>query len=320
MKYLITGSAGFIGFHVSKALLEQGKKVVGIDNFNDYYDVNLKESRNAILEKYKDFTVYRIDLADKEALSEVFEKEKITKVCHLAAQAGVRYSLENPHIYIQSNIMSFVNLLEELKKHKINHLVYASSSSVYGSNTKVPFSEKDVVDHPISLYASTKRATELIAYTYNHLFNIKSIGLRFFTVYGSYGRPDMALFKFTKAILANKPIDIYNYGDMQRDFTYITDIVAGILSSLDKEYDYEIINLGNNNPENLLHFVEVIEKELNKKAKRNLMGIQPGDVAKTYANIEKAKNMLGFEPSVHIEEGIREFIKWYKSYYKPQLK
>lgn len=315
MKYLITGSAGFIGFHVIKKLLDQGKQVVGIDNFNDYYDVQLKENRNKILEENPDFSLYRIDLCNKKSLTEIFEKEKISKVCHLAAQAGVRYSLENPYIYVQANTAAFVNIIEEVKKHSLPHFVYASSSSVYGANKKIPFSEEDDVNKPISLYAATKRSTELIAYTYHHLFNIKSSGLRFFSVYGTYGRPDMALFMFVKAIIENKPIDLYNYGKMKRDFTYITDIVDGVLASLENEFEYEIFNLGNNKPESLLDFVEIIEKNLGKKAKKNLVEIQPGDTEKTYANIDKAKKMLSFSPSVPIEKGIKEFINWYKEYY-----
>ncbi len=318
-KYLITGSAGFIGFHVSKKLLDRGDIVIGVDNLNDYYDPKLKEDRLNILKKYEYFTFYKVDISDYDSLKEIFEKHKIDKVFNPAAQAGVRYSLENPFAYEKSNILGFLNILELCVKYEIKNLVYASSSSVYGNNKKIPFSENDNVDHPISLYAATKKSNELMAHVYHHLYGLKTTGLRYFTVYGPWGRPDMALFKFTKNIIERKPIDVYNYGKMKRDFTYIDDIVDGTISALDKDYDYEIFNLGNNKTVELNYFIEVIEKELNKKAIKNLMPIQPGDVPETFADIEKAKKMLRYDPKTKIEEGIKQFIKWYREYYDVQL-
>lgn len=316
MKILVTGSAGFIGFHTSKALLERGDEVIGIDNFNDYYNTKLKEDRNEILEEYDNFKLYRGDIKNLDFIKEVFKKEKINKVCHLAAQAGVRYSLENPHLYIQSNIVGFVNLIEEAKQNNIENFVYASSSSVYGNNEKVPFSEKDRVDNPISLYAATKKSDELIASTYNHLYNLNCTGLRYFTVIGPWGRPDMALYKFTKLIDKGKEIDVYNHGNMKRDFTYIDDVVEGTLSALDKNFSYEIFNLGNNKPIKLGKFINYIEESLGKKAKKNMTEKPPGDVTITYADIKKAKEKLNYSPDTNIKKGVKKFIKWYKNYYE----
>lgn len=311
---LVTGIAGFIGSWTAEKLLERGDKVVGVDNFNDYYDVSIKRNR---IGKFKgDFKLYESDITDYKAMERIFNENKIDKVCHLAAQAGVRYSLTNPFTYESTNVLGTLNFLELCRHKGVKTIVYASSSSVYGNNKKTPFSVEDNVDHPISLYAATKKTNELMAYTYHHLFGLHCTGLRFFTVYGPWGRPDMALFKFTKAILEDKPIDVYNFGKMKRDFTFITDIVAGILASLDKEYPYEIFNLGNSNTVELMYYIECIEKELGKKAKKNLLPMQPGDVPESFADIERSRKMLGFDPKVKIEEGIHQFILWYKSYYR----
>lgn len=315
MKVLVTGSAGFIGFHTAKKLLERGDTVIGIDNFNDYYDPKLKEDRNKILEKYKKFKLYRIDFSDYKRLEKVFKKEKINKICHLGAQTGVRFSLTHPFAYEESNVKGMLNLLEMARHYKIKDFIFASSSSVYGNSKKLPFCETDPVDTPISLYAATKKAGELIAYTYHHLYGLNCTGLRFFTVYGPWGRPDMALFKFTRLIAQNKPIEIYNKGKHSRDFTYIDDIIAGVVSALDKSYPYEIINLGNNKPIDLLYFVSLIEKAFNKKATKKMLSLQAGDVEKTYADIRKAKKLLGFNPKTKIESGVTKFIDWYKKYY-----
>jgi len=313
--YLVTGVAGFIGFHVAKFLLERGDTVFGIDNLNNYYDVCLKKDRLNILKQYAAFSFNKIDICNYKKLEKLFQKHDFYKVCHLAAQAGVRYSLINPFAYELSNGVGFLNIIELSKKYSIKQLVYASSSSVYGGNSKIPFSVKDDVNKPISLYAATKRSNELVAHTYHSLYNLSSVGLRFFTVYGPWGRPDMALFKFAKAILENKSIDVYNYGKMKRDFTYIDDIVSGVVSSLDKSFSYEIFNLGNSNTVDLLYFIECIERELGKKGKKNLMEIQPGDVCETFADIEYSREKLGFDPKVKIEVGIKYFIDWYKKYY-----
>lgn len=312
---LVTGSAGFIGFHVAKKLLEQGHTVIGLDNLNDYYDVNLKLARNKILEQNNNYKFYKADLADLAAVKKIFTENSINKICHLAAQAGVRYSLTHPHIYIKTNLVGFTNLIDEAKNAGIKNFIYASSSSVYGGNKKMPFSVADEVNKPISLYAATKKADELIAYTYYHLYNMNCTGLRFFTVYGPYGRPDMAAFLFTDAILNNKPIKVFNHGKMKRDFTYIDDIVAGVIAALEKSYAYEILNLGNNNPIELAYFIELIEKELNKKAEKNLLPLQPGDVPETYADIKSSQEKLNFKPTTSIEQGIKKFIDWYKEYY-----
>ncbi len=313
MKVLVTGSAGFIGFHTSKALLERGDQVVGVDNFNKYYNKKLKEDRNKILEEYNNFSLYRGDIKNLNFVKKVF-KEDIDKVCHLAAQAGVRYSLENPHVYIQSNVVGFTNLIEQAKENNVDNFVYASSSSIYGNNDKVPFSEKDRVDQPISLYAASKKADELIAYTYNHLYNLNCIGLRYFTVIGPWSRPDMALYKFTKLIDKEKEIDVYNYGKMKRDFTYIDDIVDGTLSALDKSFSYEIFNLGNNKPIKLGKFINYIEEGLGKKAKKNMVDKPKGDMEVTYAKIKKAKEKLNYSPDTDVKTAVNKFIKWYKNY------
>jgi UDP-glucuronate 4-epimerase len=309
MNILVTGGAGFIGFHVAKALLERGDSVVIVDNLNDYYDPQLKKDRLAQISSQ--VTFYEIDISDYKKLEEVFAKHCFDKVCHLAAQAGVRYSLENPFAYERANMLGTLNILELMRKYDIKDLVYASSSSVYGGNTKVPFSVEDSVDQPISLYAATKRANELYTHVYHHLFGLNCFGLRFFTVYGPWGRPDMALFKFVKAIKENKPIDVYNHGKMQRDFTYINDIVSGILLSLDKVQGYDIFNLGNSNTVELLRFIEIIEQNLGKIAEKNMLPMQPGDVQTTSADIVHTKEVLGWEPKISIEEGIKRFIDWY---------
>lgn len=311
---LVTGAAGFIGYHVSKSLISQGYEVVGIDNINDYYDIKLKEKRLSLLEKEKNFRFLKIDLCDFNSLEKLFKTYSPDKVCHLAAQAGVRYSITHPFVYQKSNLEGFLNILELSKKSNVSNFVYASSSSVYGNNKKLPFSESDPVDTPISLYAATKRSNELVAHTYSHLFNLPTSGLRFFTVYGPWGRPDMALFLFTKAILENKKIQIYNNGNMQRNFTYIDDIVNGVVCVLNNPKKYEIYNIGNNRAEKLLDFIEEIEFNIGKKAIREYLPMQPGDVESTVADIDKIRK-LGYEPKTNIKEGISNFIKWYKEYY-----
>lgn len=316
MTILITGIAGFIGSNTAKKLLERGDNIIGVDNFNDYYDPTLKERRISDFLAGHDFKLYGLDIADKDGLLKVFEENKIDKICHLAAQAGVRYSLTNPEVYLQSNVVGTNNLLELAQKYGIKDFVFASSSSVYGGNAKIPFSETDNVDHPISLYAATKKANELQAYVYHHLYGLNCFGLRFFTVYGPWGRPDMAYYKFTGDILNGQPIDVFNGGHHQRDFTYIDDIVAGIVSALDNCFGYEIFNLGNNSPVELEYFISIIENKLNKKATKNYLPLQRGDVEETYANIDKAKKVLGYQPQVGIEEGLEKFLMWYKKYYK----
>jgi UDP-glucuronate 4-epimerase len=313
--YLVTGAAGFIGFHVSRALLERGDRVLGLDNLNDYYDVSLKNARLSLLQDDENFTFFKEDLANREGLTKVFRQNNIQVVCNMAAQAGVRYSLENPFAYQSSNLEGFLNIIHLSQEHKVENFVYASSSSVYGSNRKVPFSVQDRVDHPISLYAATKKANELIAHTYSHLYNLPCSGLRLFTVYGPWGRPDMALFIFTKAITKNQPIEVYNFGKMKRDFTYIDDIVQGVLASMDRPVPYAIYNLGNSRAVDLLYFIECIEKELGKKAEKKMLPMQPGDVVETYADISESERDLGFQPTTRIEEGIASFINWYRSFY-----
>jgi UDP-glucuronate 4-epimerase len=340
LKILVTGAAGFIGYHLCESLLKKGFTVIGIDNINDYYDQRLKFGRlaelginivdaEASLKKCLSsihaakFTFVRMQLEDKENLTKLFEDEKFTVVCNLAAQAGVRYSLENPSAYIDSNIVGFVNLLECCRYHQIQHLVYASSSSVYGLNKEVPFSTKDNVDHPISLYAASKKSNELMAHTYSHLFGIPTTGLRFFTVYGPWGRPDMALFLFTEAILKNKPIDVFNYGNMERDFTYIDDIVEGVerilIESIAKRKErslYKIYNIGNNNTVKLTEFIEAIEAKLGITAQKNMLPMQPGDVSRTWANVDELIKDYNYSPNTPIKEGVSAFIDWYKDYYK----
>lgn len=313
---LVTGSAGFIGFHTTKKLLELGAIVIGADNFNNYYDPKLKEDRNAILEKNSNYHLYRGDLSEETFVNKIFKENKIDQICHLAAQPGVRYSLINPRAYIKSNIDAFLNILEAARNFQIKDVVYASSSSVYGNNKKTPFSVSDPVDKPISLYAATKKADELMAHTYHHLFGINTTGLRFFTVMGPWGRPDMSPILFTDAIIKNEPIKVFNFGKMRRDFTYVDDIVAGIILALDKTNGYQIINLGNNKPIELEYFISCIEKELGKPAIKNYMEMQPGDVLETYADIETTKQMLGWEPKTTIEEAVKNFIIWYKNYHK----
>lgn len=313
--YLVTGAAGFIGFHVSRALLERGDRVLGLDNLNDYYDVSLKEARLRLLQDNEHFTFYKEDLANREALAQIFGENRIQVVCNMAAQAGVRYSLVNPFAYQSSNLEGFLNIIHLSQEHQVENFVYASSSSVYGNNKKVPFSVQDRVDNPISLYAATKKANELVAHTYSHLYSLPCSGLRFFTVYGPWGRPDMALFIFTKAITENQPIEVYNFGKMRRDFTYIDDIVQGVLASMDRPVSYAIYNLGNSRAVDLLYFIECIEKELGKKAEKKMLPMQPGDVVETYADISESERDLGFQPTTRIEEGIASFISWYRSFY-----
>lgn len=332
-KVLVTGAAGFIGFHLAKRLLGRGDAVVGLDNLNDYYDVNLKHSRLKQLEAIPGFGFVQADLADRQRLPELFASEKFDVVVNLAAQAGVRYSIQNPHVYIDSNIQGFLNILEGCRHSGVGHLVYASSSSVYGANTKMPFSVHHNVDHPVSLYAATKKANELMAHTYASLYGIPCTGLRFFTVYGPWGRPDMALFLFTRAILEGRPIDVFNFGRMQRDFTYVDDIVEGIVRVMDRApapdpawsgdspdpatsyAPYRVYNIGNNQPVELLNFIEVLEDALGMKAVKNLLPIQPGDVPATYADVDDLMRDVGFRPATPIDVGIRRFVEWYREYY-----
>ncbi len=333
-KILVTGAAGFIGFHLCRRLLKDGYQVVGIDNLNDYYDVNLKKGRLTQLEATPGFQFFKLDLAGREGISHLFAKEKFHLVAHLAAQAGVRYSLTNPHAYIDSNIVGFTNILEACRHNEVRHLTYASSSSVYGANTSMPFSVHHNVDHPVSLYAATKKANELMAHTYSHLYGLPCTGLRFFTVYGPWGRPDMALFLFTNAILNNKPIDVYNFGKMQRDFTYIDDIVEGVVRTLlstaapNPDWDgadpdpgtskapYRLYNIGNNNPVELMDLITTLENTLGKTAEKNLMPIQPGDVPATYADVDDLIKDVGFKPDTSIQEGVEKFVEWYRFYYQ----
>ncbi|MBS3782588.1 MAG: GDP-mannose 4,6-dehydratase [Candidatus Thermoplasmatota archaeon] len=319
MSTLVTGSAGFIGFHVAKGLLERRETVVGVDSVNDYYSQELKWDRNSILEGYEDFEFYKQDLCDLEALEEVFEENRIDRICHLAAQAGVRYSVENPHAYERSNLKGFTNILEMARHEDVDNLVYASSSSVYGGNEDIPYTVGDDVNEPVSYYAATKVANEVMAHSYNHLYDIPCTGLRFFTVYGPWGRPDMAMFKFTDRIVDGRPIEVYNYGDMKRDFTYIDDIVGGVISSLEKKHDYEIFNLGNNTPVELMEFIEMLEDALGVEAEKEMKPMQPGDMKVTYADISGSKEKLGFEPKTDLKEGIEKFVNWYKDYFNVDI-
>ncbi len=312
---LVTGSAGFIGFHLSKRLLETGYAVVGVDNLNPYYDVNLKRARLDILKAHENFSFYQLDIQDLHGLKDIFKEHRVTKICNLAAQAGVRYSLKDPFSYQKSNIEGFLNLLELAREYKVSNFVYASSSSVYGKNRKSPYSVEDRVDNPISLYAATKKANELMAHAYSHLFEIPCTGLRYFTVYGPWGRPDMALFLFTDAILKKRPINVYNYGEMRRDFTYIDDIIDGTIRAIERTAPYEIFNLGNSDSVALLDFIRVIEEELGREAEKNMMPLQPGDVPETVADIRRSRELLGFNPRTPLREGIRNFISWYREYY-----
>lgn len=313
---LVTGSAGFIGFHTAKRLLEIGVNVIGVDDFNSYYDPKLKEQRNKILEGYPNYKLCRGDLSKQDFVESIFKENKVDKVCHLAAQPAVRYSLENPSAYIQSNIVAFVNVLEGIRNNGVKDFVYASSSSVYGNNKKTPFSIEDSVDQPISLYAATKKSNEIIAYTYHHLFGMHVTGLRFFTVIGPFSRPDMALMLFTDSIVNDKPIKVFNFGKMKRDFTYVGDIVEGIILALVKAKDYNIFNLGNNNPVELEYFISLLEKELGKKAIREYLEMKQGDVLETHADIEHTKKHLGWEPKTPIEESVRLFVEWYNIYHQ----
>lgn len=336
-KILITGGAGFIGFHLTKLLLEEGYSVVGIDNINDYYDIRLKEARLDKLKKYNNYKFYKIDLKDKIKIDNIFKKYKFDYVVNLAAQAGVRYSIENPYAYVDSNLIGFMNILEACRHYPVKHLLYASSSSVYGGNKVSPFSTEHQVDHPVSLYAATKKSNELMAHTYSHLYKIPTTGLRFFTVYGPWGRPDMAYFSFADAILKDKPINVFNHGKMERDFTYIDDIVEGIFRLLplspkpNQEWNetkgklsesfapYKVYNIGNSKPIQLEKFISVLEDKIGKKAIKNYMEMQPGDVIRTCADTSDLENMINFKPSVSIEEGLEKFAKWYKNFYELEI-
>jgi UDP-glucuronate 4-epimerase len=317
MKILVTGAAGFIGAALSLHLLERGDDVVGMDNLNDYYDIDLKKARLVRLTPHKNFTFLECDIANNEAIAPLFAKEKFQCVVHLAAQAGVRYSITNPLVYAQSNLVGFLTILEGCRQQNVAHLVYASSSSVYGANTKLPFSTSDNVDHPVSLYAATKKANELMAHSYSHLYGLSTTGLRFFTVYGEWGRPDMSPFIFTRQILANKPIDLFNYGNHQRDFTYIDDIIKGVMCVVDTPptENYRLYNIGNSQPEQLLTFVETLEKYLGKTAIKNLLPMQAGDVQDTYADMDGMKRDFNYSPKTSLDEGLEKFVQWYKSFY-----
>ena len=331
---IVTGSAGFIGFSVCNKLLGRGDVVIGIDNHNDYYDPKIKEARVKILKKHSNYKHYKVDISDQSSLEIIFKKYKPNKVINLAAQAGVRYSMENPIVYVKSNILGFANILENCRYYKIEHLVYASTSSVYGANTKMPFSEQDSANHPLSVYAASKKSNELMAHTYSHLYKLPTTGLRFFTVYGPWGRPDMALFKFTKAILEEKPIDVFNHGNHTRDFTYIDDIVEGVIRTSDTPSDinsnwdsnnpdpssssapWKIYNIGNNRPIKLMDYIDALEKALSKKAKINFLPLQPGDVPDTYADVTSLKNKFNYKPSTSVVKGVSKFIEWYKAYFQ----
>ncbi len=333
MKFLVTGAAGFIGFHVSERLLEAGYQVIGIDNLNDYYDVNLKLARLELLKKHTRFRFDKIDLADREAIAALFTREKFQRVIHLGAQAGVRYSLENPLAYADSNLIGHLNVLEGCRHNNVEHLLYASSSSVYGLNRKMPFSTDDSVDHPVSLYAATKKANELMSHTYSHLYGLPTTGLRFFTVYGPWGRPDMALFKFTRAIIEGKPIDVYNHGQMRRDFTYIDDIAEAIVrlqaviptpnsewtveqgTPATSSAPYNVYNIGNSAPVALMDYISALEQALGKEAIKNMLPMQPGDVLETSADTQALYQVIGFKPHTSVEEGVKRFVSWYKQFY-----
>jgi UDP-glucuronate 4-epimerase len=334
MKILVTGAAGFIGMTASLRLLSRGDQVVGLDNLNDYYDVQLKRDRLARLQVHPNFRFVQLDVADRAGVERLFAEEKFDRVIHLAAQAGVRYSLQNPHAYIDSNVVGFMNVLEGCRHNEVAHLVYASSSSVYGGNTHMPFSVHDSVDHPVSMYAATKKANELMAHTYSHLFGLPTTGLRFFTVYGPWGRPDMALFLFTKAILEGRPIDVFNHGQMQRDFTYVDDIVEGVIRVTDRvaapapDYNaatpdpstshapYRVFNIGNHQPVPLMDFISTIEDALGQKAEKNFLPLQDGDVPATYADVQALHDWVDFTPATSIDVGIRNFVQWYRAYYR----
>jgi UDP-glucuronate 4-epimerase len=333
MKLLVTGAAGFIGYHVVQRLLERGDRVVGLDNLNAYYDVSLKEARLTRLSSQPGFRFAKLDVADRDGMTQLFAAERPQRIVHLAAQAGVRYSIENPHAYVDSNLVGFANILEGCRHTGAEHLVYASSSSVYGGNTRLPFSEHDNIDHPVSLYAATKKANELMAHTYSHLFRLPTTGLRFFTVYGPWGRPDMALFLFTRAILEGRPIDVFNNGNMVRDFTYIDDIVEGVIRVVDRPAEvspafdpaspdpatsnapYRVFNIGNSQPTPLAEYISALEEALGRKAQRNYLPMQPGDVPATSANTEELDAWVGFKPGTPVREGVRRFVEWYREFY-----
>ena len=334
MKILVTGAAGFIGCFTARHLLERGDTVVGLDNFNAYYDVGLKEARAAVLAGFDNFTMMRLDLADRDGMEKLFAREKFDRVVHLAAQAGVRYSLENPHAYIESNIVGTLHVLEGCRHNDVEHLVYASSSSVYGANTEMPFSIHHNVDHPLALYGATKKANELMAHTYSNLYGLPTTGLRFFTVYGPFGRPDMALFMFTRNILEGRPIEVFNYGNHRRDFTYVDDIVEGVVRTLDhvarpndawdsdlpdpgtSKAPYRLYNIGNQQPVELMRYIEVIERCLGRKAEKNMLPMQPGDVPDTYADVDDLAREVGYRPATPIETGVKRFVDWYIDYYR----
>lgn len=333
MKFLVTGAGGFIGFHVSERLLAAGHQVIGIDNLNDYYDVSLKQARLEILAPYTAFRFEKIDLVDRAAMEALFAREQFDRVIHLAAQAGVRYSLQNPHAYAESNVIGHLNVLEGCRHHHVGHLLYASTSSVYGLNRKLPFSTEDSVDHPVSLYAATKKANELMSHSYSHLYGIPTTGLRFFTVYGPWGRPDMALFKFTRAILEGRAIDVYNHGQMRRDFTYIDDIAEAVVrlqdivpqpnpawtvengSPAESSAPYRIYNIGNSAPVALMDYISALEKALGKTAIKNMLPIQAGDVLETSADTSSLYDVIGFKPQMSVEEGVKRFVDWYRAFY-----
>jgi UDP-glucuronate 4-epimerase len=334
LKVLVTGAAGFIGMHVCERLLARGDRVVGLDNLNDYYDPRLKQARLARLEPRPGFSFVRLDVADRPGVERLFAEAGFDRVVHLAAQAGVRYSLQNPHAYVDSNVVGFMNILEGCRHHRVQHLVYASSSSVYGGNTAMPFSEHHAVDHPVSLYAATKKANELMAHTYSHLFRLPTTGLRFFTVYGPWGRPDMALFLFTKAILEGRPIDVFNHGRMVRDFTYIDDIAAGVVATLDRiatadpgyapatpdparsNAPYRVFNIGNHDPVQLMDFIEAIEQAAGRSATKNFLPMQDGDVPATHADVAELAAWTGITPRMPVAEGVKRFVAWYRSYFQ----
>jgi len=337
MKVLVTGAAGFIGFHTANALLARGDQVVGLDNLNDYYEVSLKEARLALLQPHDGFSFYRLDLADRDGMAECFKQEKFDRVIHLAAQAGVRYSIENPLAYVDSNVLGTANVLEGCRHNGVEHLVYASTSSVYGANTQMPFSVHHNVDHPLSFYAATKKATELMAHVYSGLYNVPTTGLRFFTVYGPWGRPDMALFLFTKSILAGEPIDVFNNGNHRRDFTYVGDIAQGVIAAMDNvatpneswssdepdpgtsNVPYRLYNIGNQSPVELMRYIEVLEQCLGRTAEKNMLPMQPGDVPDTWADVEDLVADVGYRPSTPVEEGVARFVEWYLEYYDVKL-
>ena len=334
MKVLVTGAAGFIGYHVAQYLLDRGREVVGLDNLNDYYDVDLKLARLARIESRDRFRFVRLDVAERDGMAALFRHERFERVIHLAAQAGVRYSIEDPHVYVDSNVVGFMNVLEGCRHNSVEHLVYASTSSVYGSNTQMPFSEHQNVSHPLAIYAATKRANELMAHSYSHLFQLPTTGLRFFTVYGPWGRPDMALFKFTRAILEGRPIEVYNYGHHKRDFTYVDDIVEGVVRACDKmaepdptwqsdhpnpatsQAPYRLYNIGNSRPVDLLKYIEVLEGCLGRKADKQLLPLQPGDVPDTWADVSALSEGVGYQPNTPVEVGVERFVEWYRAYYR----